>query len=65
MGVKGALHNYNIEVDSHVLERLRVKDFLKRPLGGAPGWLSRLSNELRLRSWSHGSGVRAPHRALC
>ena len=32
---------------------------------GAPGWLSRLSVWLRLRSWSHGSWVQAPHRALC
>ena len=32
---------------------------------GAPGWPSRLSVPLRLRSWSHGSWVRAPHRALC
>ena len=32
---------------------------------GAPGWLSRLSGRLRLRSWSHGLWVRAPRRALC
>ena len=32
---------------------------------GAPGWLSRLSVRLRLRSWSYGSLVRALHRALC
>ena len=32
---------------------------------GAPGWLSQLSHRLRLRSWSHGSWVWAPHRALC
>ena len=32
---------------------------------GAPGWLSRLSVRLRLRSSSHGSWVRAPRRALC
>ena len=32
---------------------------------GAPGWLSRLSERLRLRSWSHSSWVWAPHRALC
>ena len=29
------------------------------------GWLSRLSNWLRLRSWSHGLRVRAPRQALC
>ena len=34
-------------------------------LAGAPGWLSQLSIRLRLRSWSHGSWVRAPCRALC
>ena len=31
---------------------------------GAPGWLSQLSIQLRFRSWSHGSWVRAPGRAL-
>ena len=29
------------------------------------GWLSQLSMQLRLRSWSHGSWVQAPHWALC
>ena len=32
---------------------------------GAPGWLSRLSIWLRLRSRSHSSWVRAPRQALC
>ena len=32
---------------------------------GAPGRLSQLGVRLRLRSWSHGSWVRAPRRALC
>ena len=32
---------------------------------GAPGWLSQLSVRLQLRSWSYGSWVRAPPRALC
>ena len=32
---------------------------------GAPGWLSRLSVRLQLRSWSHGLWVQAPRRALC
>ena len=32
---------------------------------GAPGWLSRLSGRLRLRSWSHSLWVRAPRQALC
>ena len=31
---------------------------------GAPGWLSRLSIRLPLRSWPHGSCVQAPHQAL-
>ena len=31
----------------------------------APGWLSRLSIQLGLRSWSHGLWVPAPRRALC
>ena len=30
-----------------------------------PGWLSQLSVQLWLRSWSHGSWVQAPCRALC
>ena len=33
--------------------------------GGAPGWLSRLSVRLQLRSWSHGLWVQALHQALC
>ena len=32
---------------------------------GAPGWLSRLSIRLRLRSRAHSSWVQAPRRALC
>ena len=32
---------------------------------GEPGWLSRLGIWLRLRSWSHGWWVQAPHQALC
>ena len=32
---------------------------------GTPGWLSRLSVRLQLRSWFHGSWVWAPRRALC
>ena len=32
---------------------------------GAPGWLSRLSIWLQLRSWSHSLWVRAPCWALC
>ena len=35
------------------------------PLSGLPGRLRQLSVWLRLRSWSRGSWVRAPHRALC
>ena len=37
----------------------------KNLLNGAPGWLSWLSVQLRLRSWSHSLWVRAPHQALC
>ena len=44
---------------------LPEKRLLKYLILGAPGWLSRLSVRLRLRSWSHGSWVRAPRRALC
>ena len=36
-----------------------------KPVSGPPGWLRRSSVRLRLRSWSHGSWVRAPRRALC
>ena len=32
---------------------------------GAPGWLSKLSIQLQLRSWSHGSWVRDTRWALC
>ena len=35
------------------------------PTTGAPGRLSWWSLRLRLRSWSRGSWVQAPHRALC
>ena len=31
---------------------------------GVPGWLSQLSIQLRLRSWSHSSWVQAPRWAL-
>ena len=31
----------------------------------APGWLSRLSVQLQLRSWSPSSWVWVPHQALC
>ena len=33
--------------------------------GGAPGWLSWLSVQLELRSWSCRSQIWAPHLALC
>ena len=38
---------------------------LKHHFPGAPGWLSRSSVWLQLRSWSHGSWARAPRWALC
>ena len=31
----------------------------------APGWLSQLSIQIQLRSWSHSSWVQGLHRALC
>ena len=34
--------------------------FTLKSILGAPGWLSRLSVQLRLTSWSHGLWVRAP-----
>ena len=41
-------------------------DFEKENLwGGAPEWLSWLSDWLQLRSWSHSSWVQAPPQALC
>ena len=42
----------------------RCNKFIKNYIFGAPGWLSRLSVQLRLRSWSHGLWVRAPRLAL-
>ena len=42
-----------------------LKFFSKILMRGAPRRLSRLSIWLQLRSWSHGSWLRAPHRALC
>ena len=45
-------------------ETSRLKD-LRIIRFGAPGWLSRLSVWLRLRSWSRGPWVRVPHQALC
>ena len=41
-----------------------LRRYLKH-LTGAPGWLSRLSLRLQLRSWCHGSWVQAPSQALC
>ena len=44
-----------------VLHNLSKKDYR----GGAPLWLSRLGVQLRPRSWSHSSWVRALCQALC
>ena len=44
------------------LSKINIK---KMQIPGVPGWLSQLSVQLWLRSWSHGSWVQAPHRALC
>ena len=41
------------------------RSFIVQRWKGAPGWLSRLSVRLQLRSWSHSLWVRAPRRALC
>ena len=38
---------------------------LNKLFQGVPGWLSWLSVQLQLRSWSHDSWVQAPHQALC
>ena len=38
---------------------------LKPLIFGVPGWLSRLSVRLQVRSWSRGLWVQAPHRARC
>ena len=48
-----------LELKSKHINRLRMR------INGAPGWLSRLSVQLRLRLWSRGLWVRAPHLALC
>ena len=42
-----------------------IKAIYEKPTAGAPGWLTRLSIRLWLRSWSHGSWVRASCQALC
>ena len=39
--------------------------FCKKNYLRAPGWLSRFSIRLGLRSWSHGLWVRTPPPALC
>ena len=44
---------------------LRETKTLKELSVGVPGWLSRLSVPLLLRSWSCGLWVCAPHWALC
>ena len=43
-----------------VLPLSQEKENLKQKPSGAPGWLSRLSVQIQLRSGSHGSWVRAP-----
>ena len=52
-----------VEVSRHQAQGLA---WIKIPSATrAPGWLSQLSIRLQLRSWSHGSWVRAPHQAHC
>ena len=43
----------------------QIQFLFKIGFGEAPRWLSQLSVWLRLKSWSSGSWVWAPHRALC
>ena len=50
---------------SHSVSLSLSKIDIKKIFLGVPGWLSRLSGRLRLRSWSHSSWVGAPHQALC
>ena len=57
------LHDYQV----CSLSRESLSSFTYQNSGNVrvPGWLSQLNVRLRLRSWSHGSWVRAPHQALC
>ena len=48
----------------HVYGFIKVA-FRKQAIRGVPGWLSRLSGRLQLRSWSHHSWVWALRQALC
>ena len=48
----------------HFKTFVRITQFKIAQSIGLPGWLSRLSGWLRLRSRSHGLWVRAPRRAL-
>ena len=48
-----------------LLDAESITSFQNMQKTGAPGWLSRLSVQLRLRSWSCGSQVWAPRGALC
>ena len=43
----------------------KINKNIKKRERGAPGWLSQLSCQLRLRSWSCSPWVWAPHQALC
>ena len=45
--------------------REKKPQFKTKCNGGAPGWLSRVSVRLGLRSRSHSSWVQGPHQALC
>ena len=42
-----------------------AEDKSLKAVPGAPGWLSGLSVQLWLRSWSQGSRVQVPHEGLC
>ena len=54
--------NQSVWCPALVKERIRINMVLS--IDRVPGWLSRLSVWLRLKSWSHGLWVQAPHRAL-
>ena len=53
-----------LEISTGLSEGFSVHK-IRNHAGGVPGWLSQLSIRFQLRSWSHGSWVQAPHRALC
>ena len=51
------MHNWGVHMCAYINTHIKGQ--------GAPGWLSLWEVLLWLRSWSHGSWVRVPQRALC